>query len=146
MRISSILAASALSIPLALLSGCGGGRDVPRADYQAAQVTNIGVNGYLWRASLETLAFMPMAQVDSQGGVIVTDWYANPQAPEERVKVTVYILDQNLRADAVRVAAVRQQLSGGNWIDADVRAGTVQNLEEAILARARDLRRAAVAG
>ena len=146
MRISSILAASALSIPLALLSGCGGGRDVPRADYQAAQVTNIGVNGYLWRASLETLAFMPMAQVDSQGGVIVTDWYANPQAPEERVKVTVYILDQNLRADAVRVAAVRQKLSGGNWIDADVRAGTVQKLEETILARARDLRRAAVAG
>ena len=131
------------SLPLAL-AACGGGGDVRGADLQGQQVTQIGVNGYLWRASLETLGFMPMAQVDSQGGVIVTDWYANPQAPEERVKVTAYILDQNLRADGLRVAAVRQQLVNGNWVDVPVRAGTVQKLEETILARARDLRRTAI--
>ena len=133
----------ATSLAALALTACGGG-GTPRADLQAAQATTIGVNAYLWRASLETLGFMPMAQVDSSGGVIVTDWYANPQAPEERVKVTVYILDRDLRADGLRVAAVRQQQQGGNWIDVPVRAGTVQRLEETILARARDLRRAAI--
>lgn len=135
-----------LAVALALLAACGGKKDAPRADLAAATTTTIGVNSYLWRASLETLAFMPMAQVDSNGGVIVTDWYANPQAPGERVKVTVYILDRELRADALRVAAVRQQQQGGNWVDAPVRAGTVQKLEETILARARDIRRAVYQG
>lgn len=129
-----------------LLAACGGKKEAPRADLAASQATTIGVNAYLWRASLETLAFMPMAQVDSSGGVIVTDWYSNPQAPGERVKVTVYILDRELRADALRVSAVRQQGQGGNWIDAPVRAGTVQKLEETILARARDIRRAVFEG
>jgi Domain of unknown function (DUF3576) len=131
----------------ALLAACGrGGDDERRAVLAASQTTTIGVNAFLWRASLETLAFMPMAQVDSNGGVIATDWYANPQAPGERVKVTVYILDRELRADALRVSAVRQVGQGGSWIDAPVRAGTVQKLEETILARARDMRRAVYEG
>lgn len=127
-----------------MLAACGGGEDRPRADVAAARVSTIGVNAYLWRAALETLSFMPTAQVDSNGGVIVTDWYANPQSPNERVKVSVYILDQDLRADALRVAASRQELQGGTWLDVPVRAGTVQKLEEAILSRARDIRRAAI--
>ena len=116
------------------------------ADLAAAQVTTIGVNSYLWRAALDTLAFAPLAQVDSAGGVIVTDWYVNPNAPGERVKVTATILDANLRADALRVAASRQVLQNGQWIEAPVTAATVQKLEEIILTRARDLRRSAVVG
>jgi hypothetical protein len=81
-------------------------------------VTTIGVNAYLWRASLETLSFMPLVQTDSNGGVIVTDWYANPNAAGERMKVTVTILDQDLRADALRVAASRQVSQNGQWVDA----------------------------
>ena len=134
-----------IAILAAGLAACGGNKDRPKADVAASKVTTIGVNAYLWRASLETLAFMPMAQTDSNGGVIMTDWYINPQAPAERVKVTVYILDQDLRADALKVSAVRQELRGATWVDSPVRAGTVQKLEEAILGRARDLRRAAVA-
>ncbi|MBV7257715.1 DUF3576 domain-containing protein [Pacificimonas sp. WHA3] len=126
------------------LAACSRGGETPRADIAAAQTTTIGVNAFLWRASLETLSFMPMAQVDSTGGVIVTDWYTNPQVSEERVKVTVYILDQMLRADGLRVAAVRQQNSNGNWVDVPVRAGTVQKLEETILTRARDIRRSQI--
>lgn len=129
-----------------LIAACGGGKDRERADVAAARVAQIGVNAYLWRAALETLAFMPMAQTDSNGGVIVTDWYANPQAPNERVKVSVFILDKDLRADAIRVSAVRQESRDGAWLDAPVRAGTVQKLEETILAKARDLRRAAIQG
>jgi hypothetical protein len=128
------------------LSACGGGSDDGRlrADLAASQVTTIGVNSYLWRASLETLSFMPLTQADSAGGVIVTDWYANPASPEERVKVSVSILDQDLRADALRIAASRQVLQNGNWIEAPVQAATVQRLEDIILTKARDIRRSAV--
>jgi hypothetical protein len=125
--------------------GRGSGDRVREADLAASQVTTIGVNSYLWRAALETLSFAPMAQVDSNGGVMVTDWYTNPGSPNERVKVTATILDRDLRADALRVAASRQVLQSGQWIDAPVAAATVQKLEEIILTRARDLRRNAIA-
>ena len=139
-RTSGVLALALLAV------ACGGNKDRPKADVAASKVTTIGVNAYLWRATLDTLAFMPMAQTDANGGVIVTDWYANPASPNERVKLTVYILDKDLRADAVKVAAIRQENVGGNWVAATVRAGTVQKLEETILAKARDLRRSAVEG
>jgi len=128
----------------ALVSACGGGKERPRADIAAAQVTTIGVNSYLWRASLETLSFMPLLQTDSDGGVILTDWYINPGATDERMKLTVTILDQDLRADALRVAASRQTMRNGQWVDAPVQAATTQKLEEIILTRARDLRRRAI--
>jgi hypothetical protein len=125
------------------LAGCAS-NDRPQADLAASQVTAIGVNSYLWRATLETLSFMPLNQADSAGGVIVTDWYANPDNPGERVKVSVSILDQDLRADALRVAASREVLDGGTWIAAPVQAATVQRLEDIILTKARDLRRSSI--
>ena len=128
------------------LGGDGGRSKVRTADLAASKVTSIGVNSYLWQASLDTLSFAPLSTVDSNGGVIVTDWYANPASPSDRVKVTVSILDRDLRADALRVAASRQVLSNGQWVDAPVSAATVQRLEEVILTRARDLRRNAIAG
>ena len=133
-----------VSLALFALSACGGRGDRPRADLAASQVTTIGVNSYLWRATLDTLSFMPLLQTDSNGGVIVTDWYTNPNTPTERMKVTVSILDRDLRADAVRVAALRQVNQAGQWVAAPVQAATVQKLEDIILTRARDLRRSAV--
>ncbi len=133
-----VLIALALTAPLAACSK----KEKPGTIAAPARLTTIGVNAYLWRASLDTIGFMPLAQVDSAGGVIITDWYATPQSPNERVKVTIAILDTELRADAIKVTAIRQTLAGSGWIDAPVRAGTVQKLEETILSRARDLRRA----
>ena len=128
----------------------GGGDDTAErgraADIAASQVTTIGVNAYLWRAALDTLSFAPLLQADANGGVIVTDWYSNPSSPGERVKVTASILDRDLRADALRVAASRQVMQNGQWLDAPVTAATVQRLEEIILTRARDLRRNAIGG
>jgi hypothetical protein len=126
----------------------GGGSEnrARSADIAAAEVKTIGVNSYLWRAALDTLSFAPLAQVDSSGGVIVTDWYSNPNSPSDRVKVTVTILDAALRADALRVAASRQVNQNGQWVEAPVAAATVQRLEEIILTRARDLRRSAITG
>jgi hypothetical protein len=113
-------------------------------DQAASRVTTIGVNSYLWRAALDTISFMPLAQTDSNGGVLVTDWYVNPASVTERMKLTISILDQDLRADALRVAASRQLWQGGQWVDAPVQAATVQKLEDIILTKARDLRRSAI--
>lgn len=138
-----VLASSALAM-LLVLPGCGGGSRAKVTQMEAAQVNTIGVNAFLWRAALETASFAPLLTADSAGGVIITDWYANPGNPGERVKLTIAILDQDLRADALRVNASRQTSQGGNWVDAPVQAATVQKLEDIILTKARDLRRQAM--
>lgn len=103
--------------------------------------SGIGVNSYLWRASLDTLSFMPLSSADPFGGVIITDWYTPVESPGERFKVTVYILDRRLRADGIRVSAFKQNLdANNNWIPVELTAKTVTNLENAILRRARELR------
>jgi Domain of unknown function (DUF3576) len=138
-------AAAALIVLTLATSGCARNRNLP-TELAPSRITSIGVNSYLWRAAVDTVSFAPLLQADSSSGVIITDWYANPKAPGERVKLTVAILDQDLRADALRVAASRQVSQNGAWVDAPVSAATVQKLEDIILTRARDLRRSAVRG
>ena len=137
-----LTAAALLALTLAA-SGCTRNRSLP-TQMAPTRVTTIGVNTYLWRAAIDTVSFAPLITADSNGGVIVTDWFTNPNSPAERVKLTISILDQDLRADALRVAASRQVNQGGVWVDAVVSAATVQKLEDIILTRARDLRRTAV--
>ena len=127
------------------VSACSRNRDVP-TQLAPSRMTSIGVNTYLWRAAIDTVSFAPLVQADANSGVIITDWYSRPQSPGERVKLTVTILDQDLRADALRVAASRQVNQSGTWVDAPVAAATVQKLEDIILTRARDLRRTTVGG
>lgn len=103
--------------------------------------SGIAVNGYLWRASLDTMSFMPLRSADPFGGVIVTDWYVAPESPNERFKVQVYILDRQLRADGLRVSVFRQVRDAyGAWEDAPIKPETASQLENAILTRARQLR------
>ena len=131
---------------VASLAGAADARKKVRQPQMApVNVTTIGINAYLWRAALDTLSFMSIAQTDSNGGVIITDWYVNPAVPAERMKVSVSILDSALRADAVRVSCARQTYQNGQWVDAAVQASTNQKLEEIILQKARDLRRNAAA-
>jgi Domain of unknown function (DUF3576) len=101
----------------------------------------IGVNSFLWRASLDTISFMPVNSADPFGGVIITDWQASPETPGERFKLNVYILGRALRADGVRVAVFRQVQDGNGWRDAPVAAKTDTRIEDAILTKARQLRR-----
>lgn len=138
-------AAAALLVIAVVAPGCSRNKDVP-IELAPSRMTTIGVNAYLWRAALDTISFAPLLQADANTGVIITDWYSNPQSPTERVKVTVAILDQDLRADALRVTASRQVNQGGQWVNAPVSAATVQKLEDIILTRARDLRRTTVRG
>jgi hypothetical protein len=128
------------------VSGCTKSRTAPSMALAPSIMSNIGVNSYLWRAAVDTVSFAPLLQADANSGVIITDWYVNPKTPNERVKLTVSILDRELRADALRVNAARQQLQSGTWVDAPVAAATVQKLEDIILTRARDLRRTTVRG
>lgn len=111
------------------------------------QTPPIGVNGYLWRATLDTLSFMPLASADPYGGVVITDWYANPEKPDERFKATVYILDSRLRADGLNVAIFKQVRDvNGTWIDAVTAGQTETDLENAILTKARQLRLSNIGG
>lgn len=100
----------------------------------------VEVNSYLWRAALDTVSFMPLASADPFGGVILTDWYADPATPGERTKLNVFILGRELKADGVKVKAFRQVQKGGSWRDAAVAADTGRKLEDAILTRARQMR------
>jgi hypothetical protein len=134
-------AAIALIASSVALSACGGllGRGGERPQRSTAQ-QGIGVNAFLWRASLDTLSFMPLLTADPWGGVVNYDWYVNPQAPNERFKATVFILDTRLRADALNVT-VTKEVKGedGQWTTAPVAAQTETDLENAILTRARQL-------
>lgn len=107
---------------------------------EGAGENGIGVNSFLWRATLDTVSFMPMASADPFGGVILTDWYTDPKTPNERVKINAFVMGRELKADGVRVRAFRQELRGGRWVDATVAEGTERKLEDAILTRARELR------
>jgi len=107
----------------------------------------IGVNSFLWRASLDTISFMPVASADPFGGTILTDWQSPPKNPDERMKVNIYILDRMLRSDGLRVSVFRQvRDKTGAWVDAEVTEGTARKLEDAILTRARQMRQAQTAG
>jgi len=156
------------TLALSLLTGCGGGKadyhdpavERPRIAKQVQQASGeggwnllggdrksedggagIGVNSFLWRASLDTLSFMPLASADPFGGVIITDWYATPAQPNDRFKVTVYILDRQLRADGLRAAVFRQTRdTAGNWADVPADPRTGVDMENAILTRAREMR------
>jgi len=120
------------------LAGCGSSRSASTAETDTAMV---GVNAFLWRATLDTLSFMPLESADPQGGVIITDWHANPEIPDERFKMTVYILDTRLRADGINVSVFRQiKDTNGDWIDANTARDTEVQIENAILTRARELK------
>lgn len=100
----------------------------------------IGVNSYLWRAALDTTAFLPLLSADPFGGVIISDWYTAAETPDERIKMTVYILSRELRSDGVKVAVFRQVKKGTVWVDAKVADQTAKQVEDAILSKARNLR------
>jgi hypothetical protein len=102
--------------------------------------SGIGVNAFLWRGALDTIAFMPLASADPFGGVIITDWYTPPGTSGERFKATIYILSRDLRSDGIRVNIYRQVLQNGQWMDATVADSTVGDIENKVLARARHMR------
>ncbi len=136
-----------MSAGAAILVACGGSgnsaaKNASLPSYstgKSGQATT--VNRFLWAASLETLDFLPVMSADPIAGLIITEWYINPEVPNERFKTTVYILDSALRADALRVSVFRQERNDdGSWVDAAVNPATAREIENAVLSRARQLR------
>jgi hypothetical protein len=126
------------SLGLVALGACATHASAPKA---VAAPNAIGVNSYLWRATLDTLAFMPLQSADPYGGVVITDWYVNPEKPDERFKCTVYILDTRLRGDALKVTVFKEVSNGaGGWAPSQAADQTSVDIENAILTRARQLR------
>ncbi len=131
-----------------LLAACGSSddNDMPDTATGSTAITSgsgrvtLGVNSFLWHASLDTLSFMPMQSADPFGGVILTDWYSDPSDTNERMRVNIYILDRKLRADGLKIVVFRQTKAGEAWVDAQVNPDTAVKLEDAILTRARELR------
>ena len=135
--VSAVLAAGGCSI---FGSSTSNTSSASSADVGPEETGGLGVNAYLWRAALDTLDFLPLASADPFGGVIITDWYVNPEKADERLKATVYILDTRLRADGVSAAVFRETMANGQWTSASVSPETNIALENAILSKARQLR------
>jgi len=125
-----------------LVSDDGGWNILGGKEKKTSENTGIGVNGFLWRAALDTISFMPIASADPFGGVILTDWYSAPDAPNERTKLNILIRDRELTAGGVKVSVFRQVKTKGNWENATTAASTASSLENAILTRARQIRMA----
>jgi hypothetical protein len=106
----------------------------------AGQSSRVGVDNRLWRAALETVSFMPLVSADATSGVVITDWYSAPNAPNQRQKVNVYILGRELRSDSLRVSVFRQQRgSDGSWADAPPAGDVATEFENEILTRAQQI-------
>jgi len=129
-----------------LLAGCGSSNDANKYMEDGTSITGtsgrvtLGVNSYLWQATLDTLSPLPLVSADPFGGVVITDWYSTPTAPDERLKVTAYIMDRNLRADGIRLVVFRQTRAAGVWSDAAPNPETARKLEDVVLTKARELR------
>ncbi len=136
-------AAIALIATGLMVSGCSSLPFIGKKEEKAVSLEDrlgIGVNAYLWRATLDTMSFMPLASADPWGGVVNYNWYTDPQVPNERFKATVFILDRRLRADALNVSVNKEvQDASGQWVAAPVAAQTETDLENAILTKARQL-------
>jgi len=134
-----------------ILAGCGSSdessqylEDNPSAIAGTSGRVTLGVNTYLWQATLDTLSTLPLVSADPFGGVIISEWYVAPSSPNERLKVTVYIMDRTLRADGLKVVVFRQTRAGNAWQDAQPSPDTAHKLEDSILTRARELRLASL--
>lgn len=136
-KIAMVLTLSVTLSACGVFSGIFGGND----EKDLGPVTTaIGVNGFLWRATLDTLAFMPIDNAYPSSGAIISDWYSTPDAPNERVKVAVYFRSEQLRSDGIKVNIIRQERRDDAWLTVPVQAATVLQVEEAILQQARTLR------
>jgi hypothetical protein len=129
-----------------VLAGCGSDDSSRYLDTGSTTIAGtsgritLGVNTYLWHATLDTLSTLPLVSADPFGGVVITDWYSTAASPDERLKVTAYIMDRELRADGLRLVVFRQVRTAGVWADAQPSPDTARALENVVLSRARELR------
>ena len=99
----------------------------------------IGVNAHLWKASLDTLSFMPLASADPFGGIIITEWYTSSDSPAEKFKIIVYITGMQLKVDALKIKVFKKiKNETGDWIDQPANQELSVKIENSVLTKARE--------
>ena len=132
--------------PVSILTGKPGGFSLSDINGGSDQSNDsLPVNAILWRAALDITSFVPLDDVDTFGGSIITEWHQSQANPNKRLKLTVFVVGRELRSDAVKVKVYVQKKSDNNWIDAGRDTAFGRNMENLILARAREIRAAMMA-
>jgi len=130
--------------PVSVITGKPGG--IKFSDFVQKDQSEVGlpVNALLWRAALDVASFVPLDDVDTFGGSIVTEWHQSGDNPDQRLKLTIFVLGVELRSDAVKVQTYTQKKLGNDWVDSGRDEALARKLEDLILTRARELRAASV--
>ena len=68
----------------------------------------------LWRASLDTIDFMPLTSVNYSGGIIITDWYSTSESSKESIKVSIRFLTNEIRSDSLDIKVFNKQCNSQN--------------------------------
>jgi hypothetical protein len=131
--------------PVSVFTGKPGGLRLADLGEKDQTKNNMPVNAILWRASLDIASFVPLDDVDTFGGSIVTEWYQPKESSTQRLKLAFFVIGLELRSDAITVRAYVQNRLGSEWIDAGRDETLGRKLEGLILARARELRSAGIA-
>lgn len=130
--------------PVSIITGKPGGIKLSELNKKDRPDVGMPVNALLWRAALDVASFVPLDDVDTFGGSIVTEWHQPQEKPEKRLKITIFILGLELRSDAVKVQAYTQKKLGNDWVDTGRDAALAVKLEDLILTRAREIRASSI--
>ena len=126
--------------PVSIITGKSGGTKLSEFFSKTQQSDGMPVNALLWRASLDVVSFVPLGDIDTFGGSIVTDWYSLPKNTSQRIKIAVFIVGRELRSDAVSARVYVQNQIDALWVQSGRDEELEKNLEDLILTRARELR------
>ena len=101
---------------------------------------NVNVNGYLWRATLNILSFVPLVSTDALSGTIITDWYANKNIKNQRLKITAYINTNELKSESINIKVEIQSFKNNIWSQPLTSNSLATQIEDSILNEARNLK------
>ncbi|WP_347938741.1 DUF3576 domain-containing protein [Rickettsia oklahomensis] len=110
-----------------------------RVKNESTKAVGSSVNKYLWQAALETISFVPLASVDSNGGVIITEWYSPRSNPNFQFKINIFIKDDVISPDSIEVKVFEKMLKSKQWVLNQNTSNLAITLEEKILRKARDI-------
>ena len=114
--------------------------DINKSEKTTTAAIGFPINPYLWKGSLETVDFMPIASADPFAGIIITDWYTSQSSPNERCKINIFIKGHEMKTDNLKVNSFCQSLSNGQWVDIKNNIDNDAKLENAILNKAKKIR------
>jgi hypothetical protein len=116
------------------------GLDITDTMFRKENGVGLPINALLWRSSIDIASSLPMEDVDAISGTIITDWYKLNENSDERIKIAIFVLDRELRSDAIRAVVYVQKRTGDEWRDEGTDSKMGSQLEELILTRAREIR------